>query len=332
MLGRGLESLIPKDHQQESGSVGQTEGARPDFVSGKPAARTPQHIEGPIFQVEVELIEPNPYQPRRFFDEKELKDLASSIAEFGILQPLVVTKIEKLTERGTEVRYQLIAGERRLMASKLIGLERVPVVVKSTPEERMKLELAIIENLQRANLNPIESARAYAKLQDQFGLTQREVATRLGKSREVIANTMRLLSLPTYIQDAVSEGRLGESQGRLLLAVSNPREQQVLFEDIVRNNLSVRELKHRLGGGAARIVKGAAYPPDPHIQAVEEQLEQFLGTKVKVQNQGNKGKITIDYYSPEELENILQKLLAERAAAEVTSEETRQASQDDFTV
>lgn len=337
MLGRGLESLIPPEHKNQEAAETRTSEeavALPPGSKNTPTGRrVSQHAEGPIFQVEVELIDPNPYQPRRTFNEQELKELASSIAEFGIIQPLVVTKIEKLTDRGAEVRYQLIAGERRLMASKLIGLERVPVIIKSTPEERMKLELAIIENLQRANLNAIESARAYAKLQDQFGLTQREVATRLGKSREVIANTVRLLSLPTYIQEAISAGRLGESQGRLLLAVTDQREQQVLFEDIVRNNLSVRELKHRLGGSAtSRAPRGTSFPADPHLQAVEEQLEQFLGTKVKVQNQGNKGKITIDYYSPEELENILQKLLAERAAAEIKADELPNAPQEDFHV
>jgi ParB family chromosome partitioning protein len=305
MLGRGLESLIPPEHKNHR-AAGEASPEHP------PGRSEPPHVEGPVFQVEVEHIEPNPYQPRKVFDEKELKDLASSIAEFGILQPLVVTKIEKLTDRGTEVRYQLIAGERRLMASKLIGLERVPVVIKSTPEERMKLELAIIENLQRANLNPIESARAYAKLQDQFGLTQREVATRLGKSREVVANTMRLLSLPTYIQEAISQGQLGESQGRLLLAVPNQREQQAMFEDIVRNNLSVRELKQRLGSrmGPSRM-SGFV---DPQLKNVEEKLCEVLGTKVKVSGQSNKGKITIDFYSPEELQALIDKFFASESS------------------
>src|SRR3989344_4719501 len=145
-----------------------------------------------IFQIEVERITSNPHQPRREFNEEALKELANSIREFGVLQPLVVSKIERETENGTSVEYELIAGERRLMASKLAGLRTVPAIVRSTSSDKEKLELAIIENIQRADLNPIETARAFAKLQDEFKLTQREIAARLGKSREAVANSVRL--------------------------------------------------------------------------------------------------------------------------------------------
>src|SRR3989344_2436305 len=186
MLGRGLESLIPPQHSKND------DADEPRAVEISATRKIPE-IDGPIFHIEVEKIKPNPHQPRKHFDETALRELSASIAEHGILQPLVVSKIETVTERGRDVEYQLIAGERRLLASKMLGLPRVPVIVKHTNEEREKLELAVVENLQRANLDPIETARAYAKLQDHFGLTQREVAVRLGKSREVVANAMRLL-------------------------------------------------------------------------------------------------------------------------------------------
>lgn len=300
MLGRGLESLIPQKHQQSD----DVPIATPTSV----ASSIPQKLDGPIFHIEVEKIKPNPHQPRKHFDEGALNDLAASIREFGIMQPLVVSKIETPTEHGVDVEYQLIAGERRLLAAKLVGLPRVPVVVRAVPEEREKLELAIVENLQRENLNAIETARAYAKLQDHFGLTQREVATRLGKSREVVGNAVRLLNLPTYIQEAIGKNQLSESQGRLLLAVAEPAQQQSLFSDILRNNMSVRELRlrvERMNRGGVPSAPTATV--DPELQSVEIELQEALGTKVKLQKQGNAGKILIDFYSMDELRNLVQK-------------------------
>ncbi len=327
MLGRGLESLIPPQHQQSDEPV----------VAFSPAADVDvdfgsEKIIGPIFHIEVEKIKPNPYQPRKVFDEAQLRELAASIAEFGILQPLVVSKIEHVTEHGTEVEYQLIAGERRLLASKMVGLPRVPVVVRRVPEEREKLELAIVENLQRANLNAIETARAYAKLQDQFGLTQREVAARLGKSREVVANTVRLLGLPSNIQEAISQGVLSESQGRLLLAIAEPMQQQTLFEDIIRNNLSVRELKNRIGrlGGKSQVTgHGSQVETDPETQAYQQQLELFFGTKVRLERKGASGKIEIEFYSPDDLRGILEKLVV---SAPQEPDARNESPDTDFTV
>ena len=304
MLGRGLESLIPSQY------------AKP--VNAEPAEVIFKHkIDGPIFHIEVEKIEPNPHQPRKIFEAVALKELAASISEYGIMQPLVVTKIEIDTPTGVNVKYQLIAGERRLLAARMIGLSTVPVIVKTISEDREKLELAIVENLQRANLNPVETARAYAKLQDHFGLTQREIATKLGKTREVVGNSMRLLSLPTYIQDALSYGKLSESQGRLLLAVTDQLQQENLFSDILKNNLSVRELKNkieRLNKPAAKISAGNIYAIEPELREAQERLQQLFGTKVELQKKGSTGKILIDFYSNEELQNILGKLLMERAA------------------
>lgn len=268
-------------------------------------------IQGPVFLIETDKISPNPHQPRRDFDETALRELASSIREFGILQPLIVTKLEKETEMGTDVEYQLIAGERRWRAASLLGLERVPAIIRNTNLERDRLELAIIENVQREDLNPIESARAYAKLQDQFSLTQREIATRLGKSREAIANTIRLLNLPTPIQEAVSKNKISESQGRLLLSVNDPIQQQTLFDDLLKNNLSVRELRSRI----AKTTKPAStetMPPAPSTTPenlyLQKQLEELLGAKVKVEKTGEAGKITIAFYSAEELQALIQKL------------------------
>ncbi len=269
-------------------------------------------VHGPIFLIEVEKIKPNPFQPRRNFDEEGLKELASSIREFGLLQPIVVTKIEKETETGTVVEYQLIAGERRLMASKLVGLERIPAIIRSVDLDKERLELAIVENIQRIDLNPIEAARAYAKLQDQFSLTQREIAARIGKSREVIANTIRLLSLPNQMQEAVGKGLMSESQARLLLMIPNIKEQESLFNEILTNNLSVRELKARIGVMKASkderdVSTQLSLHDDPELMSAERELEEILGAKVKVEKSGSSGKITITFYSPEELHGIVNK-------------------------
>ncbi len=281
-------------------------------------------IQEPVFLIETEKISPNPFQPRKVFEEGALKELASSIREFGVLQPIVVTKLEKDTDIGTEISYQLVAGERRLMASKLVGLERIPAVIRKIDLDKDKLELAIIENVQRADLNPIETARAYSRLQDNFNLTQREIANRMGKSREVVANAIRLLGLPQNIQDAVSMGSISESQARLLLSVEDIPKQQMFFDDIVKNNVSVRELRGKITRMKAEssLFKNndliaepvLMHRKDPQIMIVEKELEQYLGTRVEVVKTGeSNGKITINFYSPEELQGIIRKLLEKQA-------------------
>lgn len=266
-----------------------------------------------VFQIEVDRIKPNPHQPRRNFTEESLRELALSIREFGIIQPLVVTKVVKDGETGTTVEYELIAGERRLRAAKSAGLRTVPVIINNSSEDLEKFELAIIENIQRADLNPIESARAFAKLQDEFRMTQREIAARLGKSREVIANSIRLLNLPSEIQDAVSTGRVGESQARLLLSIDDISSQRKFFQEILQNNLSVREIRSRVKKinspeGEAPSIGRAENRIDPEIFALKDQLEEFFGTKIDVKKEGEKGAITINFYSAEEFNNILGKL------------------------
>ena len=346
MLGRGLESLIPPRENREEKipikSGGITVPPIPSIAPSNPREIQPQettdsqntppetnlpaneHIgetsvspekkfsapavqqREAIFLIEIEKIKPNPHQPRRTFDEESLKELAASIQEFGILQPLLVSKIEEETENGTKVSYQLIAGERRFKAAKILGLERVPVIVKKIEFEADRLEIAITENLQRAELNPVEAARAFAKLQDEFGLTQREIAQRLGKSREAIANTLRLLNLPSNIQDALTQNKINESQARALLAVSDLNQQQAFFQELINNNLSVRDLKEKIKTGGI-----SGQPADPENNYLENQLEEVLGTRVQISKNQNKGKIVIKFFSPEELDAIIKKICKE---------------------
>lgn len=260
-----------------------------------------------VFQIEVDKIRPNPYQPRHEFNQEALQELAQSIREFGILQPLVVTKIVRESESGTQVEYQLIAGERRLMAARIAGLPRVPAIVKHVEQPRAKLELALIENIQRSNLNPLESAKAYARLQDEFNLTQREIAAKMGRSREAVANTMRLLNLPSVMQDALTEGRISESQARVLLSIENPEDQRIAFMRLMEGKVTVRALRETV---AKKPHTPAAGTPgvDPEIQYWERRMEEQLGAPVKIHPQGVQGKIVIQYYSEDERRGLLEKL------------------------
>jgi len=359
MLGKGLESLIPKkdgqaqnqdadflkpqiSNQQSTNQPAQIsieEKGEEDFSSPKPAQasghgvpseardeRAEEQASSPrrgersglreekssskdaIFHIEIEKIKSNPLQPRKEFDEEALKELAASIREYGILQPIVVSKIENDEEYGTKIEYQLIAGERRLMAAKLLGWERIPAIVRHVENKVNHLELAIIENLQRENLNPVETARAYAKLQDEFGLTQREVAARMGKSRETVANSMRLLDLPGAIQDAIAKGQVNESQARFLLTITDQAQQQKLFEEILDKNLSVKELKAKVSGKAQSANRESQHTNDPEILSLQEKLTELLGAKVKIEKGQKEGKIIISFYSPEEIQGIVDKL------------------------
>lgn len=288
-------------------------------------------IQEPVFLIEVNKITANPFQPRREFDMPALQELAGSIRDFGILQPLVVSKIEEVTDMGTSVSYQLIAGERRFRAAQLAGLERVPAIVKHIGLERERLELAIIENVQRADLNPIESARAYNRLADEFHLTQREIASRISKSREAIANTMRLLNLPTHMQDALSMGKLNESQARLLLSMDEVQEQELLFQDILKNNTSTRELKNKIDYLKAlkreREARANMPAPDPEADSLKQQLEEALGTSVKLEKEGESSKVTIQFSSPAELYAMIEKLKQKSEPAPLP-----QSNLDNFTV
>jgi len=327
MLGKGLESLIPKkgNNPHTGNQDGSFSHAHASPISSSHAihhtdesvasARKEEsipHMSGPVFHVEIEKIVLNPYQPRTEFDQEALNELASSIREFGILQPLVVSKTEEEADNGTRITYQLIAGQRRLMASKLLGLATVPVIIRNALKKTEALEMAIVENIQRQDLNVIETARAYARLSDEFGSTQREIAARLGKSREVVANALRLLSLPTEIQDALGNGTINESQARLLLQAQNPQEQRELFKDIVENNLSVRDLKKRITGtknaGESRQKTETLQVDDIEMKGIEKMLADFLGAPVHVEFARGGGKIVIHFYSPEEAMGIMEKI------------------------
>lgn len=329
--GRGLESLIPPNDGSVNTDAGMVQDDKPKeegrifppVSSGvKSNQAKPKKIfdHEAVFQIEIEKIKPNPDQPRRYFDETALRELAASIREYGVLQPIVVSKIQHDTEDGSEVEYQLIAGERRLLAAELAGLPRIPAIIRSIGARREQLELAILENLQREDLTPIETARAFARLQDEFSLTQREIAMKLGKSRESVANTLRLLNLPTIIQQALEEKKINESQGRLLLAVADLRQQEQLFQEIMQDNLSVRALKSRIRtvnrGSAGEIARSSDKDSDPETLEIKERLELFFGAPVRVEKNGDTGKIVISYYSPEELQNIISRLHESPTVAE----------------
>ncbi len=278
-LGKGLDALIPS-----SSPVSIAQGAS---------------------YVPVDHIIPNPQQPRNEIDEDSLHELADSIREHGVLQPLIVSPGADADE------YILIAGERRLRASRLAGLEVVPVVVRTTTEQE-RLELALIENVQRADLSSLETAVAYRRLSDEFNLTHDEIAARVGKSRVTVTNSLRLLKLPETVLQALAGGKITEGHGRALLGLSSPQAQIGALGTILRNGLNVRqteELVRKLSG------EKSPRPPQkeiaPEVRALEERLRDSLGTRVTMRHGKKGGTLTIHYYSSEELEAILAQILKE---------------------
>lgn len=282
-------------------------------------------IRGRIFQIEVDKIVPNTQQPRQEFNNETLWELAASIKEYGILEPLVVSRHEEETENGTKVNYQLISGERRLRASKLLGLKTVPVIIKESLDEKLKLELALIENIQREDLNPISKARAFTKLMSEFGLSQQAVATKMGKSREYVANTLRLLQLPYEAQKAMEEGKINEGHARAILLLPNPEKRRALLGIILSKNISGREaeeiaksyLSPEMLSQKTRGARMSASMDTSDLQ-LKELLENIFKTRVDFKKKGEQGEIAIKFYSKEELEAILKTLLATR---EIVSEQ-----------
>lgn len=357
-LGRGLESLIPEKSPEEipetfvapekeaSKSERADELRAPTVPSGQAptilservvltsntqsaeqiSARsyqdnfTPRRSES-VFWIEIEKIEANPFQPRREFKPEALKDLSSSIREHGIIQPLLVTKREFETPTGLDVKYQLIAGERRWRAAQLAGLSQVPAVVRrGMPDDRIKLELALIENIQREDLNALERAKAFKQMMDEFHLMHKEVASRVGKSREMVSNTLRLLTLPQEIQNSLLSGRLNEGQARAVLMVGDDQTKQMeVYNIILTDRLSVREAENKARQVAGRTLvprKRHAQIQDPELRDLQNKLQERLGTKVQFQKMGEKGKIVVEFYSEEELRNILSKLIYEKSRAD----------------
>lgn len=260
-----------------------------------------------IFFIDVNKINPNPYQPRREFDEARLKDLADSIRQYGVLQPLVVTRVEhEKPDGGIVVEYELIAGERRLRASKLAGLLQVPAVIRKDQDPMMKLELAIIENLQREDLNPVDRARSFLRLSSEFNLSHKEIGKKVGKSREYVSNSMRLLQMPQEILDALGQGKISEGHTRPLLMLGNrPDEQAVLFKEIVYKKITVREAERIAREIATDRARRKDNLPDPEIEEIQNKLQESLGTRVLINRKDQGGKITIDFFSEEDLRTIL---------------------------
>lgn len=283
-LGRGLNSLIPK----KTAPTGARLGGEDDIVVLQDGDR--------ILRISPDRIVINPQQPRSHFNEAALDDLAESIRQHGIISPLIVTR--------KDGGFELIAGERRLRSARKIGLKEVPVIVRAEDEQK-KLELALIENLQRENLNPLETAVAYRRLMDEFNITQEDAAKRVGKARSSVANALRLLQLPPAIQEALSSGKITEAHAKYLLGLDTPEKQLNMLKKILRQNLTVaqtdREIK-RIGGTKAAKTK------DYFDRAREEQLAEKLATKVEIRRRGQGGQIIIDFYSEEDLDGLIKKI------------------------
>lgn len=260
-------------------------------------------IDSSIFWIEIDKIVPNPYQPRREFDQDRLNELAASIRQYGVLQPLVVSRQETMLEDGgIRVEYELIAGERRLRASKLAGITQVPVVVRTGDDSRAKLELAIIENLQREDLNAVERAQSFQRLADEFKLTWAEVGRKMGKSREYVSNTVRILMLPQDILDALSKGKITEGHTRpLLMLIDRPAEQMTLFKEMMVRKMTVREAEQIARRIAYEKVRKKDLFMTPEVVDMEERLAETLGTRVQIEPRERGGRISIDYFSHEEL-------------------------------
>lgn len=277
-----------------------------------------------IFWVEVEKIVPNPFQPRREFDESKLKELAESVRMYGILQPLTVTRKEVSREDGAfYTEYELVAGERRLRASRLAGLAQVPVIIREGENsEQEKLELAIIENLQREDLNAVDRALAFRQLADTFGLSHAQVAKKVGRSREYVSNTLRLLALPDYMLESLKVGDISEGHARTLLMLSDrPEELDTVYREILLKKLSVREVERITRKIASDKVRKKKWEnTNPELIELEKQFTESLGTRVQIAKTDYGGKISIDYFSDDDLTDLLARLRKEADANQKTNE------------
>ncbi|MFZ6014917.1 MAG: ParB/RepB/Spo0J family partition protein [Patescibacteria group bacterium] len=290
-LGRGLGALIPqKTNPVLKSDI--TEG----YLSDTHEDTQEQGGFARIYQIPIEKIVPNSKQPRLHFDHAGLEDLVASIKEHGILQPLIVVK-------ESENRYELIAGERRLRAAKIAEFQTVPAIIRDANEQE-KLELAIIENVQRRDLNPIEEARAYIQLKDEFGLTQEQIGERVGKSRPQVANIIRLLELEPEIQEALAMGKISQSNGRTLLAITDRQERKNLFNNMLAGNFTVRQAEAKIPA-----VRRRPKVIDPNLLELEAKLRVYFGGRVSVKRrpQGD-GEIRVEFNSDEDLQRILDKI------------------------
>ena len=276
-LGRGLGSLIPE-------------------------IKEPPHDSSGIAELLVDQITSNPKQPRQEFDQVALEELAASINENGIVQPITVTKKDD--------HYEMVAGERRLRAVKLINLRTIPAYVIKVDGDENFLQLALIENIQREDLNPIDLAEAYNELVEQYGLSHSEIADRVGKDRSTVANFLRILALPKEVKDSLRTGGISQGHARALLALKDNRKIRILFRKLIKDGLSVRQVEDIIKRGTLEPVKTAAIrikpSKSPQVKAVENNLMMKLGTKVRIRQKGSGGEIVVEYYSNEDLDRLIE--------------------------
>jgi len=275
-LGKGLSALLPV----------------PETV--------PRAGEGPGAEMAIDRLDPNPFQPRSAWDPARLAELAASIRESGIVQPILVRPVGE--------RFQIIAGERRWRAARQLGLATVPVVVRAVADERL-LELALVENIQRQELTPLEEAQAFQRLQEEFGLTQEDVARRVGRDRSTVANTLRLLRLPRELRELLSAGRLDAGHARALLALDRAEDQVALGREVARKGLSVREVEREVAHRRAPPRARPSRRPDANTRAAEERLRAALGTRVQISRRGKGGTLRISFASEAELNRLFEALV-----------------------
>lgn len=283
-LGKGLGSLIPQD-----------------------AEIRPENRKENVFYVEINKIKANPDQPRQDFDQEGINELSKSVRKYGVLQPLLVTKIETQTQKGLEVSYQLIAGERRLRASQMAGLPQVPVIIRDEFEDKKdRLEVALIENVQRKDLNPVEEAEAYDRLAKEFGLTHKEIADKVSKSREVVANAVRLLNLPKDIRDALRAEKLSRAHAKALLAFSDEAKQREVYNQILAGGVSSKDVESM--ASSAKPNKKAVKKDNKFVE-LEKNLGETLSAPVLIQSAEKGGKIIIKFATHEELNKIAKSII-----------------------
>lgn len=283
----GLESLIPPK-------------------PGQKFYKNVEHRKEVVFSIDINRIKPNPYQPRKEFNAEELKSLADSIRVHGVLQPLLVSRTGS-SETGAE--YQLIAGERRLRAARMANFSHVPVIIKEEPSSQQKLELSLIENAQRADLNPVEKAEAFKKLHGEFGYSQKDIGKLSGKSREAVANAMRLLSLPEEIKQALRDRKINEGHARAIMMAKEPQQRQVIFAKVLREGLNVREAE----GLAQKLAVWKPQKSTVHVLAefkpFEEKIKTILGIQtLKFKMEAGRPRLVIIFNSKKEVEDVIKKL------------------------
>ena len=298
-LGKGLSALLPPGETPLDNNAAEID-ENPESSKAPPPSRAEKAKQGEIL-ISPDRLKANPNQPRKVFDEEELSELAESIKQHGIIQPIIA-------EDGGDGTYTIIAGERRTRAARLAGLKEVPVILRKYSGDK-QMEVSLIENIQRANLNPIEEASAYRQLMDQNKLSQDDVASRVGKNRATVANSLRLLRLPREMQESIQRGEISPGHARAILSITGAATQESLFREIIKKGLSVREAEKRalsLGNQNKKNPKLPLKGRAPELAAMEEKFITRLGTKVVVNGDLNKGNIVIDYYSMEDLDRLYE--------------------------